>query len=180
MQNLRLHIQINKPGNCKKVNHHAFFNKLVKRKIPSELLCILENWFPNCWTCITWKDVYSAFFKITFGVRQGLFLSPLLFCLFIDDIINRMSLRQRCQMVLCADDILIIALSVNELQHLVNICEIELAALDMLTNAKKSCCLRIDPRHNKECSNITTASGYIIPWVDTIRYLGIYITRSVK
>ena len=65
------------------------------------------------------------------------------------------------------------------LQHLVNIFELELAALDMLTNAKKSCCLRIGPRHNKECSNnITTASGHIIPWVDTIRYLGIYITLA--
>ena len=50
----------------------------------------------------------------------------------------------------------------------------------MLTNATKSCCLRIGPRHNIECSNITTASGHIIPRVDTMRYLGIYITRSVK
>jgi len=50
----------------------------------------------------------------------------------------------------------------------------------MLTNANKSCCLRIGPRHNIECSNISTASGHIIPWVDTISYMGIYITRSVK
>jgi len=50
--------------------------------------------------------------------------------------------------MLYADDILIIAPSVNELHHLVNICELELAALDMLTNAKKSCCLRIGRRHN--------------------------------
>jgi len=55
--------------------------------------------------------------------------------------------------------------SVNELQRLVNICELELAALDMLINANKSC-LRIRPRHR--------------PNVDSIRYLGIYITRSVK
>ena len=75
-------------------------------------------------------------------------------------------------MVLYADDILIIAPSVNELQHLVNICELELAALDMLTNAKKSCCLRIGPRHNIECSH--TASGHIIPWVDN------NITKTAK
>ena len=86
--------------------------------------------------------------------------------------------------MLYADDILIIAPSVSELQHLVNICELELQLYSRagyaITNSKKSCCLSIGPRRNIECSNITTASGDIIPWVDTIRYLGIYITRSVK
>jgi len=69
---------------------------------------------------------------------------------------------------------------VNELQRLVNICELELAALDMLINANKSCCLRIGPRHNVEGINISTTSGHKIPWVDFIRYLGIYTTCSVK
>jgi len=69
---------------------------------------------------------FSAFFKSNFGVRQRSVLSPLLFCLYIDDIVNRMSLRQRCHVVLYADDFLIIAPSVHELQHLANFCELEL------------------------------------------------------
>jgi len=31
------------------------------------------------------------------------------------------------------------------------------------------------PRHNIQCTNITTVSGQTIPWVDTVRYLGRHI-----
>jgi len=65
--------------------------------------------------------------------------------------------------VLYADDILLIAPSVYELQRLFKTCERELQWLDMRINEKKSCCLRIRP------------DGYrpSLPWVDQIRYLGI-------
>jgi len=36
-----------------KVNHCALFVKLMKRQIPIALLCVLENWLGNSWTCIT-------------------------------------------------------------------------------------------------------------------------------
>jgi len=39
-------IDISKAFN--EVNHHALFNKLMKRNIPSERLCVFENWFANC------------------------------------------------------------------------------------------------------------------------------------
>jgi len=35
-----------------KVNHCALFVKLMKRQIPIALLCVLENWLSNSWTCI--------------------------------------------------------------------------------------------------------------------------------
>jgi len=60
---------------------------------------------------------------------------------------------------------------VSALQCLVNSCELELSYLDMLINIKKSCCMLIGPRHNVQCSNITTISGQVIPWVDSVRYL---------
>jgi hypothetical protein len=54
--------------------------------------------------------------------------------------------------------------------------------LDMTINAKKSCCLRIGPRFEVGCSNITTVTGNALPWVKSMRYLGIYIAsaRSFK
>ena len=44
-----------------KVNHHALYIKLMQRRIPNTVLCIFENWFTNCWTCIKWNDVMSDF-----------------------------------------------------------------------------------------------------------------------
>ena len=43
---------------------------------------------------------------------------------------------------------------------------------------KKSCCIRIGPRNDYACANITTSQGYRLPWTNEIRYLGIYIVNS--
>jgi len=53
------------------------------------------------------------------------------------------------QILLYADDILFIDLSISELQRLYNNCERDLQWLDMRINVKKSHCLRIGPRFNR-------------------------------
>jgi len=93
-----------------KVNHHALYIKLMQRRIPDTLLCIFENWFLNCWTCIKWNNVTSDFIQIKFGVRQGSVLSPQLFAVYLNDIVSQLLVSQRCFVVLYADDILIMAL----------------------------------------------------------------------
>jgi len=161
-----------------KVNHHALYMKLMKRHIPVLLLDLIVNLFSNCSTCIKWENVYSPFFMIEFGVRQGSVLSPILFALYIDDISNSCMLAQGCFIIAYADDILLVSTSISELQHFLRICEYELDSLDMVINAKKSCCLRIGPRYDAPCATISTLNGREISWVEEIRYLGIFITRS--
>ena len=68
-------------------------------------------------------------------VRQGSVLAPF-FALFVDDLAKLCSLRQSCYIILYADDILLIAASVLELEHLFHPCERELFWLDMAINYK--------------------------------------------
>jgi len=69
-----------------KVNHHALYMKLMKRRIPVVLLNVIINLFSGCITCIKWDGLYSATFNIEFRVRQGSVLSPTLFAVHINDI----------------------------------------------------------------------------------------------
>jgi len=75
-------------------------------------------------------------------------------------------------MILYADDILILSPSVSQLEHLLHACESELAWLDMASNFSKSCCIRVGPRCEKSCANISSKTGSNIPWVTEMRYLG--------
>jgi len=56
-------------------------------------------------------------------------------------------------------------------------CEQELNWLWMSINVK-SCCMRVGPRCDTVCANITTGDGRQLPWAKEIRYLGIHIVQS--
>ena len=169
-----------------KMNHHALFLKLMERKIPCNLLCVLEKWFAVSISCVKWGSSYSNFFRLLCGVRQGGVLSPFLFAIFIDSIVDKVKatgvgcyLNSVCvSILLYADDIILTAPSVRTLQHLLDVCQQELDYLDMSINAKKSFCIRIGPRFNVDCCCVVTRDNHELAWCSSIRYLGIYITSA--
>jgi len=161
-----------------KVNHHALFIKLMKRHIPVELLEVLENLFHCCYSFVKWNNAWSSVIEISLGVRQGSVLSPFLFAVYLDDLSKTCSLASDCSILLYADDILLLSLSVTRLEQLLHACECELAWLDMSINFSKSCCIRIGPRCDIPAADINSLSGQSLPWVNEMRYLGVYIVRS--
>ena len=116
----------------------------MHRSLPVQLLTILELWFTVSVTCVSWYGHYSAFYSLTAGVRRGGVLSPFLFAVFIDGIVDKVKSSNVgcyisttcCCIFLYAEDLLLIAPSVSGLQILLNACEEELSALDMFINQK--------------------------------------------
>jgi len=169
-----------------KMNHHGLFIKLMQRRIPINLLCILEHWFSIGSTCVKWGTYFSCLFNLKCGVRQGGVLSPYLFAIYIDSVFEKVRLtgsgcyiKWHCvSIIMYADDILLLAPSVTGLQNLLSVCESELFDLDMCLNVRKSLCTRIGLRHKQPCCNLVTRDGREILWADTVRYLGVYIVSS--
>jgi len=105
-----------------------------------QLLDIVTGLCSQCHLCIKWHNVFSFTFELQFGVRQGSVQSPTLFAIYTDDIAALAIPLQGIFVILCADDIMLIAPLILELQKLLHVCEKELDYLDMKINLKKSCC----------------------------------------
>ena len=173
-----------------KMNHFALFIKLMERRLPNQLLNIFIMWFDMSFTCVRWGGHYSFYFRLVAGVRQGGVLSPYFFAIYIDCVVDKINrtnvgcyISGICTCIfLYADDIILMAPSVEGLQRLLTVCEDELITLDMKINVKKSVCIRFGARYDHECANLRLRSGDVLKWTVSCRYLGIYLVsaRSFK
>ena len=81
--------------------------------------------------------------------------------------------------ILYADDLLLISISITEMQSMVNTCVEELHALDMMLNADKCCIMRVGYRYNCECSPIKIHDK-CIPYTCSAKYLGVRLCSGKK
>src|SRR5688572_29650750 len=74
-----------------KVNHFALFNKLMDRQVPREVLTTLITWYSLSAAFVRWDNIFSDMITLTCGVRQGGVLSPVLFAVYVNDLIEKLS-----------------------------------------------------------------------------------------
>jgi exonuclease III len=170
-----------------KVNKYALFIKLLKRKCPLKFIILLDNWYDKCFTCVKWGSSFSNYVKLNAGVRQGGILSPALFAVYVNDVLLLLGKSKLgchinqycCNSFMYADDLLLLSLSICDLQKMIDICKTELDWLDMKINIKKSSLLRIGKRCKIPIGDILI-SGTPITIATEIRYLGVYFESATS
>ena len=129
-----------------KVNHYALFNKLMDRQVPREVLTTHITWHSLSAAFVRWENLFSDMITVTCAVRQGGVLSPVLFAVYVNDLIEKLSRSGHgCRIgkmylgcVMFADDLILISASLYDLQAMVDICSVELEGIDMKLNVAKS------------------------------------------
>lgn len=164
----------------------GLFFILLKRKIPLKLFNIIYSMYQNTRCRIKFPNGLSHYFPSTCGVKQGDVLSPTLFNLFINGLIEDLNLSSmdplligdtKVTSLMYADDIILLSESKEGLQK----------ALDVLGNFCSSWKLKINDKKSKVIvfnSNGKTHKNYFkinnesIETVKSYCYLGILVSYT--
>ena len=124
----------------------------------------------------------SSPFSILSGVRQGGILSPILFAVYFDSLVDRLSMSklgcsingQYLGCLLYADDILLLSQSVSCMQRMLDICTDVSHELDLKFNVQKSMVLRIGSRFKRKCE-LLILDGQNLDYVSEFKYLRVFV-----
>ena len=145
---------------------------------------------------VSWSGCLSGYFPILNGVRQGGVLSPLLYCVYIDQLLVRLSQsgsgcfigRNFVGALAYADDIVLVCPTASAMRKLLSICDAFAGEYDMKFNALKSKLLVCLPRschnHRPIANDVTSCQyfigGNVVECVDSFLHLGHVITSSLN
>ena len=116
------------------VRHDILFDLLVSRGLPLPVVRLLSSWYSTQNLSVRWRNALSAGsspFTVSNGVRQGGVLSPVLFSIYLDELLLKLeSTGVGCfwnshyaGALAYADDIVLLAPSASALRTLLATCE---------------------------------------------------------
>jgi hypothetical protein len=165
------------------VNYDKLFAVLLHRGIEVQYVSYLRYVYLHQSGIVSWNGSLSHRFPIRNGVRQGGVLSPYLFAIYIDTIVDR--LRESCcgcyfglsyvGILIYADDMVLLSPSLRGLRRMVSIASDFSTSLNLFFNPNKSVamCFGTATVHQYHLQ----INGTNINWVNKTTYLGHTLTN---
>ena len=166
------------------VPHKGLFLKLRKIGLNGKLLDLIEDIYRKTTCAVKVDNRVTIFFNYDKGVRQGCPMSPLLFNIYINDIVEKIikvskspifiEENQNVDIMLYADDLIILAKSEEELQEKMNVLQLFCQENKLQVNEKKTKVMVFN-RGNNLCKAKIYVNNALLENVKEIKYLGFTI-----
>ena len=166
--------------------YSILFNKLLEKGLPAVVVRTLITVYEKQYAWVRWGKTRSEIFPIVNGTRQGSVLSPILFSIYVDEILQKLrSLGVGCYVgevfmgaLGYADDLVLLAPSRTAMQLMLNTCE-EFATKNNLLfstdpdpSKSKTKCVFMCGRRKQEKPAPLKLYGVELPWVQSATHLG--------
>ena len=170
-----------------KVNHNILMGKLIDSNVSPTVTNTLINMYSNQNVRVNFNGTKGDFWKLGNGVRQGGVISPLLFNLYINEVLVKLSsLNEGCNLGLVkhnsqayADDFGLLAPSANALQVLLNTVSVLFSDLKLTLNLKKSVCMVFNNKSKSQLP-IFKLENTVLEIVHQCKYLGIIFSSDLN
>jgi hypothetical protein len=161
------------------------FLSLFKRKLPAVIIRMLFQSYVNQNVEISWNGVLSDPIYPTNGVKQGGVLSPILFCIYLDELLQLLSQsgygckigRSYFGVFSYADDIILLSPTLKGLQSMLDICNDFGIKYHIKFNEKKTQCIIFGPASN--CRDVYLGKEKL-SWVNKVKYLGSWLDNGLN
>ena len=162
------------------VNHDILFHKLSVRGLPLPVIRFLSSWYRSQQMKVRWGHSVSNSFHVSNGVRQGGVLSPVLFAVYLDGLLEELAdcgcgcyWRNLFAGAFCyADDIVLLAPCASALRVMLNICCSYASTHGLKFNPEKSQLICFRLRHTHPCSATIKFHDTTLPYSNEVTHLG--------
>ena len=162
-----------------RVRFDKLFLKLIDRNLCPVILRLLLYMYTHQSLNVKWNNSHSQNFKVSNGVKQGAVLSPTLFNLYINNLLDKLESSKigchigniYCGAIAYADDIVLLCPSLYGVKHLLKICENYADDHGLLFNAQKSEFMYVTRKPVNNEFELYISNNRISS-VDSIKHLG--------
>ena len=170
------------------VNHDYLFYKLIKAGIKGDIYYAIRNIYRQPSSCIQINGELTEWFEVTAGVRQGDSLSPILFALFINDLVLELKEieaavyigGQQLPILLYADDIVLISPDIHKAQAQLNVLNEWCVKWDMKVNIDKSNIMHVRNHQKSRYEILVNCGNESLSYARTYKYLGFIVHECLS
>ena len=169
-----------------RVHYVKLFRLLLKRNMCPSLIMLLISMYIKQSLVVRWHNQLSHQFRCKNGIKQGGVLSPVLFCVYMDELISRLvRLNVGCHLghkytgvLTYADDVTLLAPTYEATMEMLKVCEECAREYDILFNSSKSQVILFPTPATRKLKPVIKLNNNVIEYASRAVHLGSYIGVS--